>query len=223
MDIKKLKVGFLGGTGPEGRGLALRWARAGAQVIIGSRGIDRARATADELNQILGSEQVTGAENSDAVARSEFVILTVPFEHAASTLETYAHSFAAGTVLIDTTVPVVFEKGRPRYLDLPEGSGSEHLRARLDPAIELVAAFKTIPAHLLSEIDERLDCDDLIAGGTPPVRSQVIEALAFLDGLRPIDAGDLESARVIERMTLLAITLNRRHKVKTARYRIVGV
>ena len=219
----ELKVGFLGGTGPEGRGLALRWARAGAQVTIGSRSIDRARGVADELNQILGGPTVSGAENTTTVADSEFVILTVPFEHAASTIASYNDRFTAGTILIDTTVPVVFEKGRPSYVELPEGSGSEHLKARLNPVVELVAAFKTIPAHLLSELDNRLDCDDFVAGGTPEARSRVMAALSHLDGLRPIDAGGLDSARILERMTLLAIRLNRHYKVKNARYRIVGL
>ncbi|HEU4390699.1 MAG TPA: NADPH-dependent F420 reductase [Blastocatellia bacterium] len=223
MNIGELKVGFLGGTGPEGRGLALRWAKAGARVTVGSRSSDRAATVAGELNQVLGASLIKGADNTHAISTSDFVILTVPFEHAASTIATYKGDFRTGTVLIDTTVPVSFEKGRPQYIELPEGSGSEHLRALLNENTEFVAAFKTIPAHLLSELGDPLDCDDFVAGGSPETRARVIDALSHLDGLRPIDAGGLDSARILERMTLLAIRLNRRYKVKTARYRIVGV
>jgi NADPH-dependent F420 reductase len=222
MSIADLTVALLGGTGPEGRGLALRWAKAGASVIVGSRLADRAREVAAELNAVSGVRRIEGASNSDAVARGDFIVLTVPFEHAGATIQAHNADFKDGAVLIDTTVPLEFEKGSVRYAEPAEGSGSEFLRTQLDPRVELVAAFKTIPAHLLGDIEEPLDCDDFVAGGTPEARARVIEALSQLDGLRPVDAGALDSARILERMTLLAIRLNRRYRVKTARYRIVG-
>ncbi len=148
MNIGDLKIGLIGGTGEEGRGLALRFAMAGAQVTIGSRSAERAKEAADELNKILGKDAVLYATNQEAIAGSEFVLITVPFEHAASTLEAHRNDFREGSILIDITVPVTFDKGA-RYLELPEGSASEHLLARSPDAIPLVAAFKTEPAHLL--------------------------------------------------------------------------
>lgn len=228
LNITGLKVGLIGGTGEEGRGLALRWARAGAQVIIGSRSVERATQAADEVNQILGGSipggsLVRSGENRQAVAESELVLLTVPFEHAASTVEAHRDDFREGAVLVDITVPVSFDKGRVRYVDLPEGSASEHLRARLPESVPLVAAFKTEPAHLLADHSAPLDCDIFVASDAKEAKARVMEAIKFIEGARPIDAGALYSARALERMTVLAIGINRRYKVKTARYKIIGI
>jgi NADPH-dependent F420 reductase len=221
--IEDLRVGLIGGTGEEGRGLALRWARAGARVIIGSRSAGRAKEAADELNHILGGAIVRHGENREAITESDFVLLTVPFEHAASTVEAHRDEFRQESILLDITVPVSFEKGRVRYVELPEGSASEHLRALLPERVPLVAAFKTEPAHLLVEPDARLDCDVFVASDSKEAKARVMEAIRFIDGARPVDAGALESARSLERMTVLAIGINRRYKVKAARYRIVGL
>ena len=229
MNINQLKVGLIGGTGEEGRGLALRWAIAGAHVSIGSRTPDKAKATADELNQILETHEtraafpLTSGENRDVIAASDFVLLTVPFAHAASTIDAHRSDFREGSVLVDITVPVSFDQGRVRYVELPEGSASEHLKARLPETVPLVAAFKTEPAHLLAEINEALDCDSFVASDSKDAKARVIEALGFIEGLRPVDAGTLYSARTLERMTVLAIGINRRNKIKTARYRVIGL
>jgi NADPH-dependent F420 reductase len=223
MNINELKIGLIGGTGEEGRGLALRWAMAGAQVAIGSRTIERAKTTADELNQFIPNNPVSYGENSNVVAESEFVLLTVPFAHAAATLESHNKDFRAGAILIDITVPVSFEQGRVRYVEMEEGSASEHLRSRLPEQIPLVAAFKTEPAHLLADASAKLDCDVLIASDDKEAKARVMEAVKFIEGLRPIDAGTLYSARTLERMTVLAIGINRRYKIKTACYRVMGL
>jgi len=223
MNINELTVGLLGGTGPEGRGLALRWAMAGARVTIGSRSLDRARAAADELNQRIGSQLVGGEMNQLVARESDFVLISIPFEHAAGTVQEHQDEFKSGAILIDATVPLTFEKGRVRYVELPEGSSSERLRGVLKPEIPLVAAFKTMPAHLLEEPREPLDCDEFVAGDSKEDKARVIEAMGFIPGLRPVDAGALENARTLERMTALAIGINRRNKIKTARYRVVGL
>ena len=226
MNINQLKVGLVGGTGEEGRGLALRWAIGGAQVSIGSRTLEKAKAAAAELNQILGnlaSSDISAGENKDVIAASDLVLLTVPFAHAAAILDTHRPDFREGSILIDITVPVAFEQGRVRYVELPEGSASEHLKAKLPENIPIVAAFKTEPAHLLAEVDEPLDCDSFVAGDSKDAKARVIEALGFIKGLRPVDAGTLYSARTLERMTVLAIGINRRYKIKTARYRVIGL
>jgi len=226
MNINELKVGLIGGTGEEGRGLALRWAMAGAEVSIGSRTLEKARTTADELNLLLEgrtARRIGFGENRDVIGASELVLLTVPFAHAASTLEAHRQDFRDGSILIDITVPVSFEQGRVRYVELPEGSAGEHLKARLPENIPLVAAFKTEPAHLLAEIDEPLECDSFVASDSKEAKARVIEAIGFIEGLRAVDAGTLYSARTLERMTVLAIGINRRYKIKTARYRVIGL
>jgi NADPH-dependent F420 reductase len=223
MNINDLRIGLIGGTGEEGRGLALRWALAGAQVVIGSRAIEKAKATAKELNAIIGGERILGDTNQAAIAGSEFVLLTVPFAHAASTLEGHRQDFREGTVLIDITVPASFEQGRVRYIELPEGSASEHLQSLLPEKIPVVAAFKTEPAHLLAEAHEALDCDSFVASDSKEAKTRVIDAIKFIEDLRPVDAGTLYSARALERMTVLAIGINRRYKIKTARYRVIGL
>jgi hypothetical protein len=202
---------------------------AGAQVSIGSRSLERAKTTADELNHILQArhgqplQRIAYSENRDVIAGTEFVLLTVPFEHAASTLEAHKKDFRDGSILIDITVPVSFEQGRVRYMELAEGSASEHLRTRIPENVPLVAAFKTEPAHLLAEIDEPLDCDSFVASDSKEARSRVMEAIGFITGLRAVDAGTLYSARTLERMTVLAISINRRYKIKTARYKVIGL
>jgi NADPH-dependent F420 reductase len=223
MKIDELNVGLIGGTGPEGRGLALRWAMAGAKVTIGSRSAERAKQIADELNQVLTGNRIGYAANQEAVAGADLVLLTVPFEHAATTIGSLQGAFRDDSILIDTTVPVSFEKGRARYVEPAEGSASEHLRARLKGSVQLVAAFKTVPAHTLADPSQLLDCDDFVASDSEQAKSRVIEAMRFIRDLRPIDAGSLESARVIERMTVLAIGINRRYKIKTACFRVVGL
>jgi NADPH-dependent F420 reductase len=220
--IGLVKVGLIGGTGEEGRGLALRFAKAGAQVTIGSRSAERAKEAADELNKILGGELIRYGTNQDAIRGSELVLITVPFDHAVSTLEAHLNDFSEGAILIDITVPVTFEKGA-RYVELPEGSASEHLRARLPDAIPLVAAFKTEPAHLLLDPAEALDCDVFVASDSKEAKARVMEVIRFIEGARPVDAGTLRSAGTLERMTVLAIGINRRYKIKSARYRVLGL
>lgn len=222
MNINELRVGLIGGTGEEGRGLALRWAMAGAQVTIGSRSAERAREVADELNHLLETEKIRAADNRGAISGSEFVLLTVPFAYAASTLEAHLNDFQEGSILIDITVPVVFEKGA-RYVELPEGSASEHLKARLPESLPIVAAFKTEPAHMLVDPSVKLDCDTFIASDSKEVKARMIEATKFIEGLRPVDAGALANARTLEQMTVLLIGINRRYKVKTGRFRLLGL
>jgi len=223
MNINELKVGIIGGTGEEGRGLALRWAMAGARVTIGSRSADRAKEAADELNALAGGNTLLYADNRAAVADADFALLTVPFAHADATVEGLAGGLKPGAILIDITVPVSFEKGRVRYVEPPEGSASEHLQARLPESIPLVAAFKTEPAHLLLDPHAALDCDSFVASDSKEARARVMEAIRSIEGLRPVDAGTLYSARTIERMTVMLIGINRRYKVKTGRFRVVGL
>ncbi len=215
-------IGFLGGTGIEGKGIALRLAQAGFSVTLGSRSLERARAGADELNQKLGRALIEAAENREMLARAEIAFLTVPFAQAAEALHTYRDSFRPEMILVDVTVPIK-SKSSPGPGDLPEGSGSQHLAKLLPEGVALVAAFKTIPAETLAELDVPLDCDEFVCGDSQEARGRVMEILAKIPGLRPVDAGGLSAAGTLERMTALAIRLNRRYQIRSARFRVVGL
>ena len=224
MIIAMVKIGFIGGTGIEGKGLALRFAQAGASVTIGSRTLERAVAAAGQYNQILGKPLMRGLANRDMVADSEFVFLTVKFEQAADAIQSCRDVFRSGQILVDVTVPVKFEKGQPQYLDQEGGfSGSELISRLLPSEVPVVCAFKTLPAKLLADIGTDLECDEFVCGDSAEARRRAIELARVIPALRPLDVGPLRMARVLERMTVLAIQLNRLNRKDGARYRVVGV
>jgi NADPH-dependent F420 reductase len=203
-----MHAGIIGGTGHEGRGVAARLASAGVPVLLGSRQIARAQ----EAVAALGASVLLGAATNDQIASDcDVVFLAVPFTGVAELLEALRTRFRPGALVIDLTVPLTFERGVPAIADVAEGSATEFIRARLPAEVRLAAAFKTIPASALAKID------------TPEVSAAAIEVLSRIPSLRLLDAGGLSSARLIERMTALAIVLNKRYKVRGARYKMIGV
>jgi len=215
-------IGLLGGTGIEGKGLALRFAQAGVRVTIGSRAAERATATARALNQQLGRELIAAATNPQMIEASELVFLTVPFVQAAAALDAYRDCFRPGSIVVDVTVPIR-SKTTPGPGDLPEGSGSQHLAKRLPGGVALVGAFKTIPAHLLAALHLPLDCDVFVCSDSEEARARVMGVAQLIPTLRPVDAGGLGAAGALERMTALAVHLNRRYNIRSARFRVVGL
>jgi NADPH-dependent F420 reductase len=214
-------IAILGGTGQQGGGLARRFARAGARVIVGSRDPDRARATVAEWGP--ASHQIDVAAYATAVEQADVVVLAVPFGSVDALLDEIRSSLKSGTTVIDVTVPVTFAAGKMAMFDVAEGSASEHIRARLPAGVGLAAAFKTIPAHLLAAGDTSLDCDEFVCGDSDEARSRAILLVDLLPGLRAVDVGPLSRAGSIEHLTALAIAINRRHKIHDARFRIVGL
>ena len=213
-------IAILGGTGHQGRGLAQRFARAGARVIVGSRDPDRARATVAGWE--ASGQPIEVAGHAEAVRQGDVSILAVPFTSIDALLDEVRAGLAAGAVVIDVTVPVTFTGGKMAMLEVEEGSASEHIRARLPAGVQLAAAFKTIPAQLLGEGNAPLDCDEFVCGDTDDARAEAAALVALLPGLRPVDVGPLSRARSIEHLTALAIAINRRHKIHDARFRVVG-
>ena len=214
-------ITILGGTGHQGRGLAQRFAQAGARVVVGSRDPDRARATVAGWE--TGGQPIEVAGHADAVRQGDVSILAVPFTSIDALLDEVRASLAEGAVVIDVTVPVTFTGGTMAMLEVEEGSASEHIRARLPAGVRLAATFKTIPAHLLGEGNTPLDCDEFVCGDSDEARARAIALVELLPGLRPVDVGPLSRARSIEHLTALAIGINRRHKIHDARFRIVGL
>src|SRR5690349_16416821 len=153
-------IGIVGGTGREGRGLALRFALAGAAVTIGSREEGRASETAARLCRAHPAAQIRGASNRQAICSSEVVVLATPFAHVDTVIAAGIDAFTPGTLLIDVTVPVVFDGGAPRLIPLDEGSAAEHIRALVPEHVAVAAALKTQPAALLEETAVDLACDD---------------------------------------------------------------
>lgn len=218
-----VKLAVVGGTGNEGRGLALRFASAGVSVVIGSRDASRAADVAASLSARVPTASISGTDNGSAIAQADVVVLAVAFAHAADTVVAHRDAFREGALVLDVTVPLVFEAGKPRHVELAEGSSAEQLRALLPPHVRLACAFKTLPAWLLEHVDEPLDCDDFICGDSRESREAAAAIVGRIPGLRPVDAGPLDSARTLERMTLLAVRLNKRYKSHRTRFKVLGI
>lgn len=218
-----VQIAIVGGTGSEGRGLALRFAATGASAIIGSRDPARAVETAARLAQGHPGAALSGSSNHEAIARADVVVLAIPFGHLETTLVAERDAFKPGTLVIDVTVPVVFDAGKPRFVELADGSAAELVRRLLPAQVAVACAFKTLPAALLEDADLPLACDDFVCGDSKDTRDRAMALVGSIPTLRPVDAGRLDSARILERMTLLAIILNRRYKSHGARFHVVGI
>ena len=213
-------VSILGGTGEQGPGMALRWAKAGEEVIIGSRQQEKAERVAAELNQELGQNLIKGLANPDAAAASEVVALTVPFSAHSATLES-VKPHLAGKILIDVCVPL--DPDNPRKISPPAaGSATEEAQAMLGDATKVVAAFQNVSADELRDHEHAIDCDVLVCGNDREAR-QVVIRLTEKMGLHAVDAGLAYQARVVEGITALLIGLNMRHKVKGSGVKISGL
>lgn len=218
-----MRIGVLGGTGTEGRGLAMRFAQAGAEVLLGSRSSERAKAFAREYATAAGGGAVRGLENSRMLAEADLVFLTLPWREAPSALESVTSFLRPGQALVDVTVPVRFRGGGAEILELEEGSNSERIARQLPSGVGLVAAFKTEPAEVLADLKEPLACDIFVASDSQQAKTSVMDSVRFLRDPRPVDAGPLSAARILERMSVLAINLNIRYRKQGARFRVAGI
>jgi hypothetical protein len=218
-------IAVVGGTGPEGSGLAQRWARAGESVVIGSRDGERAKAAAAQIAEkagVLGS--VEGVENTVAVKMCDVVVLTVPFAGQAELLKQLKPAFRPGTILIDATVPLAAAVGgRPtRVLGVWQGSAAEQAQEIVGKNVVVAAAFHSLSATVL-EGDGEVDCDVIVCSDDDRARQVASQLASKIPGVRAVDGGKLENARIVEAMTALLITLNIRHKVHGAGWRVTGL
>lgn len=217
-------IAIVGGTGPEGSGLALRWVRAGELVILGSRDPARAQAAAQKIREITRKSTIEGSDNASAVAAADIVVLTIPFSAHAETLKQIKLAFKSTAVVIDTTVPLAATiGGKPsRVLGVWQGSAAQQAAELLPKGIALAAAFQNISSELLHS-DEPVDCDAIICTDHEQARQVANDLATKIPGVRPLDGGKLENARIVEQITALLITLNLRHKVHSAGLRITGI
>ncbi len=214
-------IAVLGGTGKEGRGLALRWAHAGYKVIVGSRDPDRAVAAAAELNALPGTEPtVRGLGNVDAARECDIAVLSVPYEAHAATL-TSIQEAVQGKLLIDVTAPLDPDNKR-RVRRLAGGSAGQEAQQFLGENVRVVSAFQNVSYTHLANLDETLDCDVLVCGNDKDARRQVID-LARVAGMIAFDAGPIENSIVAEGLTAVLININIQAKTKSAGIHITGV
>jgi NADPH-dependent F420 reductase len=213
-------IAFIGGTGPEGLGLALRLAAAGGEVVIGSRKLERAEAAADWVRERSPSARVRGALNRDAIIDADVVFVTVPYAGQRSILSELSDALE-GKLVVDTVVPVTFEKGRARPIPVEDGSAAEEAQ-RLLPHSRLAAAFHTLSAHKLQDVNSSIEGDVLVCGDDPEAKAVAMALAKEIPGLRAVDGGGLSNARYVETITVLLLNLNRVHKAETG-VRIVGL
>lgn len=217
---EKHTIAVLGGTGQEGGGLALRWAKVGHRVILGSRNAEKAASVANEINRVLGQGNVSGASNKDAADDANIVVLTVPHSAQRVTVEEVRESLI-GKILIDATVPLIPPKVARVQLP-PEGSAVAAIQKLLGEEVRVVSAFQNVSAHHLKEFDHEIDCDVLVCGDNVPARETVIE-LASDIGLRALHAGPIVNSAAAEALTSILIAINMRYKVPGSGIRITGL
>ena len=207
-------IAVIGGTGPAGAGLALRFVRAGEKVIIGSRHAARAQQAAERIRQRVGPQaQVSGLENSAACAASDLLVLTVPFEGQAELLKQLKAAIRPGSILIDATVPLAASVGgrATRTLGVWQGSAAQQTAELVPKGVSVVGAFHNVSADVLNG-DEDVDCDVIVCSDDAAATQIALELAAKIPGIRAIDGGKLENVRIVEQITALLIGLNIRHK-----------
>jgi NADPH-dependent F420 reductase len=219
------KIAILGGTGAEGSGLANRLARAGEAIVIGSRDAQRAQESAKRLQDELGGTgQIEGSDNVSAASQCEVALLTIPFSGQAALLKQLKGSWKPGTVVIDTTVPLAASVGGAptRTLGVWQGSAAEAAAELLPSGISIAAAFHNLGAELLAG-SAPIECDVLVCSNDERAKQVATELVNKIPGVRALNGGKLENARIVESVTALLIGLNIRYKVHSAGIRFTGL
>ncbi len=210
-----MRIGILGGTGPAGRGLALRLAAAGEEIVLGSRDTERARSVAGGLTDARsdGSLRIAGDSN-DAAAGCELVVVATPWDAVTSTVAPLAGALD-GKVVVSMANALVRDGREFTALVPPRGSIAAALQARL-PGSSVAAAFHHLPASEMEKLEEPIEADVLVCSDRPEATAATISLVDRIEGLRGVDAGSLTQAAAIEAFTAVLITVNLRHKVHTA-------
>lgn len=213
-------LAILGGTGKEGAGLAMRWALAGYEVIIGSRSEDKAKTRAAEMNAELGGDWLRGLSNAAAAEAADWIVLSVPYGAHRATLESVAE-WCRGKVVVDLTVPL-----RPPEIaavNLPAGGAAAlEAQAILGADVLVAAAFQNVSAVKLRQLDREVDCDVLVCADAIEAK-QAAMRLAEAAGMRGLDAGPLKNAVAVESLTPLLLHINRAYGTAGAGIRITGL
>ncbi len=214
MTMDDQAIAILGGTGDQGLGLALRFAKAGRSVIIGSRKEDRALTAAEEIRAAVPRALVEGFVNEEATTRARIVILSVPFEHTASTVKGIKKELQAGQIVVSMGVPLAaaIGDGAMRPLGVWQGSCAELVKSLVPEGVEVVSAFQNVSAHRLADLDHPVECD-VIVSGPKSARETIAGLCPLVPGLRAVNGGPLSNARIVEEITALLIGMNIRYKL----------
>ncbi|MET1074795.1 MAG: NADPH-dependent F420 reductase [Umezawaea sp.] len=209
--IRELTVGVLGGTGAQGKGLALRWAKAGLKVVIGSRAAERAEKSAEELRDLAGVDHVTGADNQGCAEQADIVLVAVPWDGHADLVASLREALV-GKIVIDCVNPLGFDKQGPFALPVEEGSAAQQTAALL-PESRVTAAFHHVSAVSLADLSiESVDMDVLVLGDDREATDVVRELAETVPGFRGVFGGRLRNAHQVEAFTANLIAINRRYK-----------
>ncbi|MCI0665382.1 MAG: NADPH-dependent F420 reductase [Acidobacteria bacterium] len=222
-------IAIIGGTGDQGKGLALRWALAGCSVTIGSRDLTRARRAAEEMISTVSSHgqanpSICGAFNSEAAAAASIIVLTVPFEAQIAIFKEIRQGIKPGTLIVDVTVPLeTAVGGKPaRVLGVWAGSAAEQCTEMAPPGVNTVSAFHNAGAAALADLEQDVDCDIIVCGDDKNSKERLRPLVEVIPGCRYIDGGVLANSRTIEAMTAFLIGINLRYKTHSG-IRITGI
>jgi hypothetical protein len=224
MDVRTIAV--IGGTGDQGFGLVLRWAKAGEKVVIGSRVQQKAEDAAKKALGILGpNASVTGMENPKAAAAADIIVMSVPFAAHLDMIKSVYDSIQSDDIFVDVVVPLSTAVGgsAANALGVWEGSAAQQAVRHLPPKTKVASAFHNVVAESLQNIGKNIDCDIIVCGDSQETRKVVMDLAEEIPRVRAIDGGRLENSRIVEQMTALLIGINIRYKVTDAGIRITGL
>jgi len=212
-------IGIIGGTGPEGKGLAARFARAGLDVLVGSRSAERGEEAAQEVRERAGGS-VRGATNVDAAGQADVVLVTLPYSGQADTLTALKDEIGS-KILVSTVVPMQFGGGKVEMLQIEDGSAAQEMQ-RLLPDARVVGAYQNLAARKLFDVDHDLDGDVIVCSDDKEALQEVINLTGQIPGLRGVNGGPLATSHFVEGITTLLVHINRNYKSETS-IKIVGI
>lgn len=214
-------IGFIGGTGPEGKSLGLRMAMAGHEVIIGSRDTERAKNAVNDIKELTNKKLfIRGADNKQTATESDLVFITVPYEGHKNTLIDLT-SELSGKIVIDTVVPLKVIKGNFESIDVPSGSAAEEATINL-PNSHIIGAFHNVSAVELLKPTASIDCDVIITGNDYESKKIVMHLAEEINGIRAVDGGRIENTKQVEDLTILLLNINKIYK-KHSMIKIIGL
>jgi len=226
------RIAIIGGTGDLGFGLALRWARAGMRVTIGSRDESKAKEAARRIQEMLNAHAptesgrllISGLENAQAAAQASVLVLAVPISAQVDILRSIRGSLREA-ILVDATVPLAAALGgKPtRMLGVWQGSAAAQARELVPATTPVLAAFHNVSAGVLQDLSATPECDIFVCGDDEAAKQTLFPLVELIPGLRPIDAGPLEMSSIVEGITALLISVNRRYRVHHSGIRITGL
>jgi NADPH-dependent F420 reductase len=213
-------ISIIGGTGLEGRGLAMRLVIAGNQIILGSRSKNRAETIADEIRRLCPGSKIEGASNLEAARKGTVVFLAVPFVNQMDVLQELK-MYLTEKLVVTVVVPLKFQGGRAIYVDVPEGSAAAQAQQVLCTS-KVVAAFQNLSAHDLINHDSKLEGDVVICSDDSRAKRLIMEMVGTIPSLRGVDGGGLENAKYVEQLTVLLLNINRNYKANVS-IKLIGI